>query len=147
MIQIDDLEQLIYRTIDLATPSKDSVVFGFLSVVDNPMLVLAVMQYVTRFYDTLLQTLPLTPVNRISLQMQRCFTEEEYYTVFNLRHNDFTQPIFKTLLITNHNDRLLFTRNRNASYEAYNRLLESWSKVQNSVLYSFLYGDKVSTTT
>ena len=144
MIQTQDLEKLIYHTIDLAPPCDNSVVLGFLSVIDNPLLVQAVMQHVTKYYDLLLQTLPLDMADRIALQMQRCFTEEEYYLLFT-RGTDFTKPIFKTLLITNRTEQLLFTCNRDRSYEAFATLLKSWSKVHNSVLYTFLYGSNFST--
>lgn len=146
MLRTVNLENLIYHTLYLALPcDNEGVIFGFITISDNPHLVGLVMDYTVRFYDALLAKLPLSAVNRIALQVQRCFTWQEYTMLFDTRERDFSKQIFRTLLITNHTDRLLFTTNRDTSHASFLNLLKNWSEVHNPVLYEFIYGDTFGT--
>lgn len=146
MLQTLDLENLLYHTLHLALPcDHEGVVLGSICICDNPGLVRVVMEYAVRFYDLLLARLSLNTINRITLQMQRCFTQQEYNMLFDPSERDFSKPIFRTLLITNHTDRRLFITNRDKSDASFLNLLKNWSKVHNPVLYAFIYGDTFGT--
>jgi len=144
MIQEQDIENLIYNTVDIVPEGEDSVFLGDFLLLDSPACVGAILEYVTRYYDTLLQ-LPLNVVERLQLQTQRCFTFEEYQCLFTLsitEHRFMHYAIFKTLLITTNAERLLFIRNHNhdgSSYEGFVAFLQSWSKIHNPFLHSLLY--------
>ena len=133
-----DLEKLIYDTVDIVPQGNDSVFLGLFSIVDNPACLDAITTYVARYYDTLLQTLPLTTSQRITMQMQRCCTYEEYKLLFVPTQN-FNRFPFKTFLITSNSERLLFIRNRDSSYEAFVALLENWTKIHHPFLHAFIY--------
>lgn len=144
MLTTDDITHFIASTVDIVPESEDSVFLGVFSIPDSPATLHAIMGYVTRYYDVLLEHLALTPLQRITFQMQRCFTYNEYKTLFNMsvKQTDYHKhPIFRTLLITNADDRLLFIRKcGDDDYAAYVAFLEAWSKVHNQNLNSHLYG-------
>jgi len=144
MLSKNEIEYLIYNTVDIVPQSTDSVFLGFFSLVDNRETLNRVLSKVTAYYDNLLSTLPLSLSDRLALQVQRPFTFEEYKALFTTsQERHFAQhPIFRTLLITTQAEQLLFTNNpnRDGSYKSYVATLQSWSKVHNPLINSLIYG-------
>jgi hypothetical protein len=155
MIQENDLQIIFLNAIDVIIPDEGNdnecgVFLGWITPIDAPSGLAAVMDYYTKYIDGLLQSLPMTPLQHIELVMLRCFSHEEYKCLFlsSIKEKDFhAYPIFRTLLITTSEDRLYFTRSRDDSYEAYTAFLEGWTKNYNPFLHTFLYGTHTDSTT
>ncbi len=143
MLTRDEIEHLIYDTVDIVPQGEDSVFLGVFSLVDNPATLDLLLVKMTTYYDRLLEILPLSVSERIKLQMQRCFSYEEYKALFtSVQEKDLNRAICKTLLITTKTELQLFINNpsRDDSYKAFVALLERWSKVHNPLMHSLLYG-------
>lgn len=142
MLNRKEIEDLIYSTVDIVPHGEDSVFLGLFRLVDNPETLDLLLVRVTAYYDRLIEILPLSVSDRLSLQMQRCFRYEEYRGLFKpVQDKDFRKPIFRTLLLTSKAELSLFTNNptRDESYKSFVALLDSWSKVHNPFLHSLIY--------
>lgn len=144
MLTRNEIEHLIYSTVDIVPQGEDSVFLGVFSLVDNVETLNLILARITAYYDTLLANLPLSISQTIQLQLQRPFTYEEYKSLFTVtQEKHFAHhAIFRTLLITTRGEQLLFTNNpsRDDSYKSYVALLQSWSKVHHPLIHSLLYG-------
>ena len=143
MISEQHLENLFYEATDLIQEDNENTVFlGTCQVLDSEVGLSATLTFYTSYWDKFLKNVPLSPLQRLRISLLRCFTFEEYTCIFNLtiKESDFPDyPIFRTLLISSHRERLLFIRSHDNSHAAYLTLLESFSKIHNPFLYSFLY--------
>ncbi len=143
MLTGNEIEYLIYNTVDIVPLGEDSVFLGVFSLVDNEEILNVLLTKVTSYYDKLIATLPLSTPQLIALQMQRCFTWHEYKALHTASEKDFKRyVIFKTLLITTQAERLLFITNPNCddSYQSFLVLLENWSEIHNPFIHSLIYG-------
>lgn len=149
MIQEQDLEKIFYNAIVIPPKDDSSVFLGSLSPTDAPDGLAAVMKNYTSYIDGLLQSLPLSEVQRIELTMLRSFTYDEYICLFSVtKEREFVHyPVFRVLLITTDRERKLFISNsRDESFEAYVALLESWTKINNPFLHTFIYEARANST-
>ncbi len=144
MLTRNELEYLIYNTVDIVPQSADSVFLGVFSLVDNVETLNRVLSKITTYYDNLLSTLPLSLSERLALQVQRPFTFEEYKALFSVSQERHfaNHAIFRTLLITTRAEQLLFINNpnRDDSFQSYKKLLQNWSKIHHPLINSLIYG-------
>lgn len=143
MISEQHLEALFYEATGLIPEEGGETVYlGTCQILDSDAGLAAVLTFYTRYWDRFLKTVPLTTLQRIRITLLRCFTFEEYTCLFNLtiKESDFHDyPIFRTLLISSHKERLLFIRSHDNSHAAFLTLLESFSKIHSSLIHTFIY--------
>lgn len=102
----------------------------------------AMLKAYTSYIDGLLATLPLTPSQYLELLTARAFTFDEYQALWlpNIKPKDYHHYIiYRVLLITDEQDKLLFTSVRDNSHADFDSFLQVYTAHCNHLLHSLLY--------
>jgi len=141
MLSTDTLLQIFLNASVIVPDDDDGVFLGTMQMQDCEIAFDAVVSAHCDYIDNLLASLPLSDYEYMSLLLVRGFTFNEFAALFDksITPVQFQRhKIFSVLLISNNEDRKLFTHLTHTR-DAYNSCLSSFFKTHNPYMYGILY--------
>lgn len=141
MLSTEQLLQIFLDAAVIVPNTDDSVFLGTMQIQDCEIGFDAIMSAHCSYIDNLLAKAPLSDYEIISLLLVRGFLYAEFLSLWDksIQPVHFRKhKVFSVLMITNNEERKLFTH-LTPNRDEYNKILSRLLKIHNPYLQNFLY--------